>query len=62
MLAKSYEPTWTKTSLRLVFVLRWNKVEQQICKIEAAKSRTGVSNVIVVIPLYGPTLSLVALG
>ena len=22
--AKNYKPTWTKTSLRLVFVLRWN--------------------------------------
>ena len=24
LLAKNYKPTWTKTSLRLVFVLRWN--------------------------------------
>jgi hypothetical protein len=23
--AKNYKPTWTKTSLRLVFVLRWNE-------------------------------------
>ena len=23
--AKNYKPTWTKTSLRLVFVLRWNQ-------------------------------------
>jgi hypothetical protein len=23
--AKNYKPTWTKTSLRLVFVLRWKK-------------------------------------
>ena len=26
LLAKNYKPTWTKTSLRLVFVLRWNKM------------------------------------
>ena len=26
LLAKNYKPTWTKPSLRLVFVLRWNYI------------------------------------
>ena len=32
LLAKNYIPTWTKTSLWLVFVLRWNKKKMYIKK------------------------------
>ena len=33
LLAKIYKPTWTKTSLRLVFVLLWNNLSTDVPRI-----------------------------
>ena len=34
LLAKNYKPTWTKTSLRLVFDMRWNKTNPDLSYFE----------------------------